>query len=322
MPSAVRRTAGGLCASLAVLAAWLAYAGFQARALTSDPAVFAQAAGAALADPEVVDTLTGDVADALAQQLRAASAFTGGLNVPRQDLEEVARAAVTSEEFTASFADTLAEVHDFLFGTRTVPPTLDTRVIDATVQAAAEVRYPAFAALLGGGGTEVAVPVDSLPDLRRVPVVAGHLLLFGPALALAAAVAALALHPSPHLVLRRFGRWGLLTGGLSVAVALLGPSVLRLGGATGAVAAPFVGGLSGRFVAPGTVLLVVGSALLATSVHLGRRAQPHATGGVPGRPARPHWAPVARAFATPSLVTPLTRAAGSAPATGHPRPGH
>ncbi len=255
MSLALRRTLGGLAATLAALGASVCYGAHQARAIVGSPDLVIAAADDALHDPAVADALARTIAGELDAQYAGALAY--GLAPPAPGTtEQRVRAAVDSPAFAAEFAGTVEELHDHVFGERLTTPSFDTEVLASSLDG-----------LLPPGATfEVTIPTDGLPDLRSVPDLV-ELGVAGGALAAAAfALLALTVHPETAVVVRRFGRWALFTGGMSVLSPVVGPRLLQaLAGDRGSYAAPFLDGLTGRFVGLGAAVAVGGVALLAAA---------------------------------------------------------
>jgi hypothetical protein len=255
MSLALRRTLGGLAAALAALGASVCYGAHQARAIVGSPDLVIAAADDALHDPAVADALARTIAGELDAQYAGALAY--GLAPPAPGTtEQRVRAAVGSPAFAAEFADTVEELHDHVFGDRLTVPSFDTEVLASSLDGI----------LPPGASFEVTIPTDGLPDLRSAPDLVGLGVAGGALAAAAFALLALTVHPETEVVVRRFGRWALFTGGMSVLSPIVGPRLMQaLAGDRGSYAAPFLDGLTGRFVGLGAAIAVVGVALLVAA---------------------------------------------------------
>jgi hypothetical protein len=255
MSLALRRTLGGLAATLAALGASVCYGAHQTRAVVDSPDLVVAAADEALHDPAVADALARTIADEVDAQYAGALAF--GLAPPAPGTtEQRIRAAVGSPAFAAEFAGTVEELHDHVFGDRLTVPSFDTEVLASSLDGI----------LPPGAAVKVTIPTDGLPDLRSAPNLVGLGVAGGALTAAAFALLALTVHPETAVVVRRFGRWALFTGGVSVLSPIVGPRLVQaLAGERGSYAAPFLDGLSGRFVGLGAAVAIVGVALLAAA---------------------------------------------------------
>lgn len=272
MSLALRRTLGGLAATLAALGASVCYGAHQARAIVSDPELVVAAADDALRDPAVADALTRVIAEDVDAQFAGALAF--GLAPPAPDATAARiRAAVGSPAFAAEFSSTVAELHDHVFGERLSAPTFDTSVLASSLDGLVP----------PGVVFEVAIPTEGLPDLRTAPALVELGVAGGSLTAAIFALVALTTHPESVVVVRRFSRWALFTGGISVLSPIVGPWLLRAAaGDRGAYAAPFLDGISGRFTGTGALIAVIG---LVLALAAGR--MPKATAPAAVRPFSP-----------------------------------